>query len=165
MPRFDIFASTLELWALERLTSDSRVHAAANCANHLASRPNQFANSCDLLADELGHCPFLLSATNADSEVLKKLATLGGVGNLGVELNAVHGLRLVGNCGEFRVLGLANCVEALGQVAELIAVTHPNGHSILKALEKLIDVASEPGGLQISVTVFTSSTGDNVVGV
>lgn len=85
--------------------------------------------------------------------------------NLGVELNAVHGLRFVGDSGVFRVLGLADSVESLGQVAELITVGHPYGHGILKALEQLVNMASEPGGLQVSVTIFAGGTGDNVVGV
>lgn len=86
-------------------------------------------------------------------------------GNLGVELNAVDGLGLVGNGGVLGVLGGTDSVEALGQIAELVTVGHPHGHSILKTLEELVDVATEASGLQIGVAVLTSGSGDDVVGV
>ena len=41
----------------------------------------------------------------------------------------------------------------------------PHGYSLLKTFEPLVNMASEPSGLQIGVTVFTSGTGNNVVGV
>lgn len=82
-----------------------------------------------------------------------------------MELNAVNGLGLVSNGGELRVLSFTNGVEALGQVAKLVTVGHPHGHGILETLEELIDMASEASGLQVSVTVFTGGTGDDVIGV
>lgn len=82
-----------------------------------------------------------------------------------MELNAIDGLALVSNCGVLGVLGGADSVEALGQVAELVTVGHPHGHGILKTLEELIDVATEASGLQIGMAVLTSGTSDNVVGV
>lgn len=86
-------------------------------------------------------------------------------GDLGVELNAVNGVSLVGDGSVLRVLGHANGVEALGQVAELVTVRHPNSHGILQTLEQSVDMSSEAGGLQLSVTVFSGGTGDDVVGV
>jgi len=82
-----------------------------------------------------------------------------------VELNAIDGLALVGDGGEFGVLGGTNSVEALGQAAELVTVRHPHGHGILQTLEELIDMATEASGLQISMAILTSGSSDNAVRV
>lgn len=52
-----------------------------------------------------------------------------------MKLYAVHGFSLVSNGGELGVLGGANGVKALGQVAELVTVRHPHSHGVLEALK------------------------------
>lgn len=86
-------------------------------------------------------------------------------GNLGVELNAIDRLTLVSDGSELRVLGCADSVESLWQIAKLVTVRHPHGHRILKALEELVDVTTEPSSLQIGMTVFPSDSSNNVIRV
>ena len=49
---------------------------------------DQLADAGNLLVHELGHGPVLVRATDVHSEVLQKLGAVGGMGHLGVELNA-----------------------------------------------------------------------------
>lgn len=61
------------------LTRNGRVDTSANGTKNLAGRTDKVANTLDLTTNELGHRPLLVSAANANSEVLKKLTTLGSV--------------------------------------------------------------------------------------
>jgi len=62
-----------------QLGSNGRVNTTANGTNDLTGGANELTNALNLLTNELRHGPCLLGTTDADSEVLQKLTTLGGV--------------------------------------------------------------------------------------
>lgn len=82
-----------------------------------------------------------------------------------MELNAVNRISLVCNSRVLGVLGSANRVETLWQIAKLITVRHPHGHSILKPIKELVNVATEASSLQVGVAIFARRSGNNVVSV
>lgn len=98
------------------------------------------------------HNPFILQRT------------FRRVGDLGVELDTVDGLGLVGNTSVRGVGGGGNGVEALGQLGELVTVAHPDQHVILDAGEQLVDVTLgvEALGVQVGMTVLALGAGDDV---
>jgi hypothetical protein len=82
-----------------------------------------------------------------------------------MELYTVHGISLVSNGGELGVLGSANGVKALGQVAEFVTMRHPHSHGVLEALKELVNVAAKARSLQVSVTIFARGSSNDVVSV
>lgn len=164
-----------------QLRGNGRVDTAADSTEHLAIRANERTNALNLLTNEFRHRPLLLGAADAHSEVLQQLSTLRSVYrllecaplwpfmrltcDLWVKLDAIDRIRLVRNGRVLRVLRSTDSVKALGQVAELVTVRHPNGHIALDILEELINVTAKLSGLQISMAVFPRGSGNNVIRV
>lgn len=67
--------------------------------------------------------------------------------------------------GILGVCGSRDGVEALGQFDKLVTVTHPDLDVVLQTSEQLVDMslAVESLGVQVSMAVFASSTGNNIV--
>ena len=59
-------------------------------------------------------------------EALEDALALAGVGDLGVELQAVEAARLVGDAGQRRIGGLGDDAEAGRQALHPVAVAHPD---------------------------------------
>lgn len=64
-----------------QLSGNSGVDTTTDSAKNLALGADEITDALDLLTDELGHGPVLRSTADTDGEVLKELATLGGVWN------------------------------------------------------------------------------------
>lgn len=143
----------------------SGVDTTADSTQNMVSLADQLANAGNLLVDEAGHGPVLLSTANVDGKVLQDGSTERGVGDLGVELHTVEGLGLVGNTGIGGVGGGGDGVEVGGELDELVTVTHPDLYLALEAGEQLVDVALvvEALGVEVGVTILTLGTGVNVV--
>lgn len=82
-----------------------------------------------------------------------------------MELNAIYGLRLVGDSSVFGILGCANDVESFRQITKLVTMRHPHGHSLLEAFEKPVHMTTDSARLQIGMSIFSGSPGNDVIRV
>lgn len=87
---------------LHQLGCNCRVHSARDGSNNVVGRSDETANSGNLLIDEVGHGPVLLSTANAN-EVSEQICSSGGVLHFWMPLNGKDWLVLVGDTSERRV--------------------------------------------------------------
>jgi hypothetical protein len=153
---------------LHQLGSYGRVDTSGNGTDNLTGRSNGLANTLDLGLDEEVHGPVLLGSTELDGEVGQKLLTLGGVGNLGVELDSVELALGVGDSGVGSVGGSSDGQEPGGKSTELVTVRHPDVHLVINTLEESIDVRGSggvAGDVQDGVSVLLTVTSTDVLSV
>ncbi|KAI3482194.1 hypothetical protein L1887_55164 [Cichorium endivia] len=124
---------------VHELGGDGRVDTSRNGAEHLALGADDLADALDLLVDERLHGPVAAAVADVD-KVVKQLDAAHAVRHLGVELDAVDGLGLVGHGGEGCGGRLADDDKVLGRLAELVAVRHPDLHAALPVLEERVEV-------------------------
>jgi hypothetical protein len=150
---------------LHELSGNGGVDTTTNSTEDVIRLTDQLPNANDLLVDELGHGPVGVGTTDVDGEVAEKFGSIGGVCDFRVELNAINRLGLVCNTGILRVGGSSDGVEAIGQLDELITVTHPYLDVLLQTSEQLVDVSLvvESLSVEVGMAIFTSSTGDDVI--
>ena len=139
---------------LHQLSGDSGVDTTADGANDLALFSDKLPDARNLLVDELAHGPIGPGLADVDGEILEEDLALGSVGDLWVELDAVHLLGAVRNTGVGRVGRRRNRDKVFGHVTQLVAVAHPDLDVVLKALEQLVDMAAVLLKLEVCVAVL-----------
>ena len=112
---------------VQQLRRDRGVHSAGHGADDLPRGADQGAHARDLLLAEGGHRPVRRRAADARGEVAQQRRAAGGVGDFGVELDAVEREGVVRDAGEGGVGRRGDGVEARREVRQLVAVGHPDG--------------------------------------
>ena len=101
------------------------VHPARQAQNHLIAAHLR-ADFRHRFVDVIGHRPAWVGAANVQHKAVKQRAALLGVGNFGVELNAVKVFRTVFHNGNGARRRMPRDAKALRQPENLIAVAHPH---------------------------------------
>ena len=81
----------------------------------------------DGLGDEVGGVPVAGAAADLVDEVAEQVESVGGVDDLGVELDAVA-VGVVAHGGDGDAVGAGERAEAVGHLVDAVAVRHPDGH-------------------------------------
>jgi len=97
-----------------------------SCRSQRDGSALDFRSFPPLSSFETHHSPISLALADTENEVGKDLLSLGGVGNLGVELDSVNGFRLVGDGGERSGRSGSDGEETFGKSGSLVSVRHPD---------------------------------------
>lgn len=116
------------------------IDTARDSTDDLSVLANKLADAFNLLLDKVLHLPVVASFADLGGKVAKNSHTTLGVGNFGVELNSKDGLLLVCDTSVGRARCAGNGDETLGEVNELIKVTHGDLGIGFYTLEEVVDV-------------------------
>ena len=133
---------------MHEFRSDSTVDAAADRPNHSSLRPADITNACDFLTDKLflvtawaivsdvllhlhsnviaNHGPIRGTVTDVKNELSDNFSPAWRVGDLGVELDAVPRLVVMGDGCKWSIMCMPDDVEVRRNFRELISMRHPD---------------------------------------
>ena len=113
-----------------------RIHASRQSADHSTVTDLRTDALCGL-GDERACSPRRIAVADAVEEVAQHLATAGRVNDLRMKLDAEDALA-VREGGHRRVAARGQGVESGRQLADMVAVTHPDGELGIQAVEKSV---------------------------
>ena len=123
--------------------NDGRIDAAGQAQQDLAAT-NFLAHARDGVVDDLAGRPARSAAAEIMHEARQDACALGGVGDLGMELHAVVAALVVGHRGQRHVARLAAGEEALRQLHDAVAMTHPHvEQAVTLGVDAVLDVLEQ----------------------
>ena len=103
------------------------------------------AHPRDAVVDDRIRSPARCATADVVHEPAQNSRTLAGVGDLGMELDAVEAARLVGDSGDWRAVGGCDQLEAARKRAHPIAVAHPHvEQAVAFGIHLVLDAHEQP---------------------
>ena len=122
--------------ALDEGGRDGGIHSAGEAEDHLRLA-DLLADFADGRLDVVVHLPGRLAAADAEEEVAEDVDAALGVGDLGVELDAVEAALRILDDRALGVLGGGDGLEAAREAGDLVAVRIPDAQRRLQSLQEL----------------------------
>ena len=124
---------------------DGGVDAAGEREDHLAVT-HLLADCLDLLVDDVVHGPVGLEAADAKQEVLQDRLAVGGVAHLRMELRRIEVAAGVLHGGDGADVGGRRDGEALRHARHGVAMAHPHGLGVRRAVQDPACALARDGG-------------------
>ena len=140
----------------EKSGNNRGVYAAGKTENDLFVADLLFERSNGIF-NKVVHDPVALAAADFVKEVMEHLLAELRVGDLGVELHGIDFSAGVFHSGARTVVRLADHLEALGRLGDVVGVTHPYNALFVDVFEK----RAVRSGFQLNFAVFADGSGFN----
>ena len=140
---------------------DGGIDAAGESADHVVGA-DLVADLGDGFGDEVGGVPVAGALADLVDEVAEQVESVGGVHDLGVELDAVAP-GVVAHGGDRDAVGAGEGAEAVGHLVDAVAVGHPDGHRSRQVLEQGRLVAGiDVGGAELALATALDASAELV---
>ena len=136
--------SSVSNGALEERRDNGRIDAAREREQHLVAT-DFAAHPLDAVVDDRAGSPARRAAADLVHEPAQDACALSGVGDFGVELDAVEAALLVGDARNRRTVGRCDEAESGRRRAHPIPVAHPHvEQSVALGIHLVLDAREQP---------------------